>query len=760
MAPSTLVFDALALNTLVLDILMSDDEGLIIAADELVFLALETLELDHLVLDTLVLSIIVLGILMLDTLVSDVLVLDVFALNIFVLDGCELLIAVDKLAFIELENLVLDVLLLDALVLDARELLEAVDVLVFLELDALMLNSLVLVAVNELDALVLGGSELPPVVEELVLLELVDCEFLVALNELDTLELDVLALNDLFPDILDLDDCGLLIAVDVLSFLELGPLVLVAADTLLVSDSCEVLAAVGELDALALDVFLLNILLLGLLMAADVLAFLELGASVFVAVDKLLARDGCELLVEIDELDALVLDVFLPDNCGLPTAVDVFAFPEVNTLVLVVSSELSVLDGCELLTVVDELDILVFVILLLDALVLDILVLDGSKLLVAVDELDFLELDVWELLEEVDKLEALLLDNAVCDGFGLLVAIDELVFLELNNCELLAAVVEFAFPKLDTLVLAEVEELFVRDTFGVLLVVDEPNDLVLDALVLGSCELVLVELGWREFGKGTAELRCCELCDNDELEDILLDDRGLFVGMEKLLSSVDRRELLELTGIGELSVCWLREDTEERGLCELVGDIEEPEVMRLDDFKLSTGTDTLLVAIFELAFLELIGIDVLAGIDELESFLLEIDTQELGVCELEGVIIDNCELLEGIGDLLVGTDELASLGLAETNVLGFCELERDAEECTLVELFDRVDEPELGFIVVDNHGMLWLIDELALPELGFRELERGVEELNDCELFDATDELVGVTLDTCELIVGTKELAL
>lgn len=56
--------------------------------------------------------------------------------------------------------------------------------------------------------------------------------------------------------------------------------------------------------------------------------------------------------------------------------------------------------------------------------------------------------------------------------------------------------------------------------------------------------------------------------------------------------------------------------------------------------------------------------------------------------------------------------------------------------------------------------MLWLIDELALPELGFRELERGAEELNDCELFDATDELVGVTLDTCELIVGIKELDL
>ncbi|KAK8915287.1 hypothetical protein VCV18_010833 [Metarhizium anisopliae] len=218
--------------------------------------------------------------------------------------------------------------------------------------------------------------------------------------------------------------------------------------------------------------------------------------------------------------------------------------------------------------------------------------------------------------------------------------------------------------------------------------------------------------------------------------------------MEKLLSSVDRRELLELTGVDELSVCWLREDTEERGLCELVSDIEEPEVMRLDDFKLSTGTDTLLVSIFELAFLELIGIDVLAGIDELDSFLLEIDTQELGVCELEGVIIDDCELLKGIGDLLAGTDELASLGLAETNVLGFCELGRDAEECTLVEPFDRVDEPELGFIVLDNPGMLWLIDELALPELGFRELERGAEELNDCELFDATDELVGVTLDT------------
>ncbi|KAG8407432.1 hypothetical protein J3459_018509 [Metarhizium acridum] len=576
-----------------LGILVSDGDELIVVIDELVFLTLEVLVLVPSALDTLVLGTIVLDILML-----CVLVLDIFVLNTFVLDGCELLIAVVKLAFIELGILVLGALLLDASVFDTRELLDERNPLVFLELDALSLN-----------VLVLDGSELPPAVEKLVILELVDYK-------------------------------------------------------LLVGGSFGVLAAVGEL--------------------VDVLSFPELDASVLVAVDELVARDGCELLVAIDTLDALVLDVFLPDNF-----------------------------------------------------------LDSSRLLIA-----------------VDRLEALLLDNVVLDGFGLLVTVDKLVLVELNNCELLAAVNAVATLALDVILL----------DILVIMIVDK-----LGALVLNSCEVLAAdaELVFLEpdalviAGVETVELGYRDLCGNDELEDILLDDRGLFVGMDKLLSDVDRRGLLELTEIDEPGFCTLGEDAEERGFCELVSDIEEPESTMLDGCQLSTDTDKLLVDMFESSFLELIamdelaGIDELASVDELDSFLLEIDTQELGVCELEGIILDGRELLEDVDDLIAGADELASLGLIETNVLGFCEREGDAERRIVAELFDGVDEPELESIVLDNLVVLLALYELALRELGFCELARGAEIFDDCELFDATDELEGIIrLDRCELIAGTNELAL
>ncbi|KHN94839.1 uncharacterized protein MAM_07258 [Metarhizium album ARSEF 1941] len=179
--------------------------------------------------------------------------------------------------------------------------------------------------------------------------------------------------------------------------------------------------------------------------------------------------------------------------------------------------------------------------------------------------------------------------------------------------------------------------------------------------------------------------------------------------------------------MGELGFLNLEDAEGRERFCGPVSGIEDPKFMILDDCKLLKGTVVLSAKISELV-LGTKGIDVPAGVVELDPFLFETDKDDLRVCELEGVILSDCEPFEDTDELLAGVDEPATLEVIEVNELGICEVEEYAKSLILVDLVNGIDEPEI--IVIDGLEVLVAVAlyELDCLEFSCRELEGGAVE--------------------------------